>query len=153
EPVLRLIAIGGALFIAAATGASMMAEWPMLAAYWYAPPASGPGDPIFGRPIGFYLFTLPAWQLLTGWLLTLAVIAGAVAAFFVVVSGGTRLITRTWGPGRGPSSVTVDSSSVSAAWRGLALAYAVALLMIAARVYLGRFERLFQDHTVFAGVS
>src|ERR1044071_1813280 len=61
EPVLRLIAIGGALFIAAATGASMMAEWPMLAAYWYAPAASGPGDPIFGRPVGFYLFTLPVW--------------------------------------------------------------------------------------------
>ena len=26
-------------------------------------------DPIFGRPLGFYLFTLPAWQLIAGWLL------------------------------------------------------------------------------------
>src|SRR5438477_3151943 len=37
EPVLRLIAMIGALFIAIATGAGMMAEWPLLAAYWYAP--------------------------------------------------------------------------------------------------------------------
>ena len=29
-------------------------------------------DPIFGRPLPFYLFTLPAWQLVTGWLLTIA---------------------------------------------------------------------------------
>ena len=25
--------------------------------------------------------------------------------------------------------------------------------MLAARVYLGRFERLFEDHTIFAGVT
>ena len=31
-------------------------------------------DPIFGRPLTFYLFTLPAWQLVAGWLMTLAVI-------------------------------------------------------------------------------
>src|SRR5262245_28374421 len=79
EPVLRLIALAGALFIAVATGAGMMADWPQLAAYWHAPAASGPGDPIFGRPLVFYLFTLPVWTLMTGWLLTLAVIVGVVA--------------------------------------------------------------------------
>src|SRR5207247_2762721 len=68
---------------------------------------------------------------------------GAVAAFFIVVSGGTRLITR----GRG------GPDNGSAASRGLSLAFAVALLMLAFRVYLGRFERLFDDHTVFAGVT
>ena len=31
-------------------------------------------DPIFARPVTFYLFTLPAWQLLAGWLTTLAVV-------------------------------------------------------------------------------
>ena len=34
-------------------------------------------DPIFGRSLDFYLFTLPAWQLISGWLLTLSVIACA----------------------------------------------------------------------------
>ena len=37
EPVLRLIALGLSLAIAAATGAGMMAEWPTLALFWYAP--------------------------------------------------------------------------------------------------------------------
>jgi uncharacterized membrane protein (UPF0182 family) len=143
EPVLRLIAMVGALFIAIATGAGMMAEWPLLAAWWYAPPAAGPGDPIFGRAPVFYLFTLPAWQTVSGWALTLAVIVGAIAVFFIVVSGGTRLIARgRIAPGNG-----------GPAWRGLSLAFAVAMLMLAFRVYLGRFERLFDDHTVFAGVT
>ena len=151
EPVLRLIAIGGALFIAVATGAGMMSDWPILAAYWNAPAASGAGDPIFGKPLVFYLFTLPVWQLLSGWVLTLAVIVGAVAVFFVVVSGGTRLLSQAWGPSS--RAGTGARPPVSAAWRGLSVAFAVGLLMIAARVYLGRFERLFDDHTVFAGVT
>src|ERR1700722_493046 len=41
EPVLRLIALGVSLVIAAATGAGMMADWPTLALFWFAPPASG----------------------------------------------------------------------------------------------------------------
>src|ERR1700722_14840190 len=76
EPVLRLIALGVSLVIAAATGAGMMADWPTLALFWFAPPASGSVvDPIFGKPLSFFLFALPAWQLVAGWLLTLAVIA------------------------------------------------------------------------------
>ena len=73
EPVLRLIALGVSLAIAAATGGAMMAEWPTLALFWYAPRTSGGVvDPIFGKPLNFFLFTLPAWQLIAGWLLTLS---------------------------------------------------------------------------------
>src|SRR5262249_29632535 len=86
------------------------------------------------------LFTLPAWQMLSGWLLTIAIIIGAVSAFFVVVSGGTQ-----WAHGR--------SEAPLGAWRGLSIAFGIALLMVAAKLYLGRFERLFDDHTIFAGVT
>src|SRR5437660_6145157 len=56
EPVLRLIALGVALAIAIATGASMTAAWPTLALFWYAPHATGSiADPIFGRPLNFFL--------------------------------------------------------------------------------------------------
>src|ERR1700747_204584 len=41
EPVLRLIALGISLAIAAATGAGMMVEWPTLALFWYAPRTTG----------------------------------------------------------------------------------------------------------------
>jgi uncharacterized protein len=142
EPVLRLIAIGGAALIAIATGAGMMADWPTLALYWYGGAArTATVDPIFGRTVPFYLFTLPAWELLSGWLLTLSVIVGAVALFFIVVTGGTRILTRG------------QSEGGIGAWRALSLAGAVALLMLAARAYLGRFDRLFDDHTIFAGVT
>src|ERR1700674_2298839 len=64
EPVLRLIALGVSLAIAAATGAGMMEEWPTLALYWYGRPdalhaaaSQAATDPIFGRPLTFYLFT------------------------------------------------------------------------------------------------
>ena len=45
------------------------------------------------------------------------------------------------------------SNRAAGAWRGLSIAFAAVLLMLAARVYLGRFERLFEDHTIFAGVT
>mgnify|MGYP001218740639 CR=1 FL=1 len=44
------------------------------------------------RPLAFYFFTLPAWQLVAGWLMTLAVIACAVAGFFIVITGGGRVL-------------------------------------------------------------
>ena len=141
EPVLRLVALGGSLFISLATGAAMMADWTTLALYWHAPAAGAVVDPIFGRPLTFYLFTLPVWQLISGWLLTLAVIVGAEALFFVVVSGGQQLLSKRGG------------ASGQGSWRGLSVAFAAVLMMLAVRLYLGRFERLFEDHTIFSGVT
>jgi len=34
-----------------------------------------PSRSCLGRPLDFYLFTLPAWQLIAGWLLTLAIVS------------------------------------------------------------------------------
>src|SRR5271169_1642830 len=113
EPVLRLIALGVSLVIAAATGAGMMAEWPTLALFWYSPRTTGGVvDPIFGKPLNFFLFTLPAWQLIAGWLLTLAVIACALAVFFILITGGTRVLAGSL------------SRSVTLPWRGLSIAFA-----------------------------
>jgi uncharacterized membrane protein (UPF0182 family) len=142
EPVLRLIALGVSLVIAAATGASMMVEWPTLALFWSAPRANGGVvDPIFGKPLNFFLFTLPAWQLIAGWLLTLVVITCLLAAFFILITGGTRVLA-----GR-------LSRYVALPWRGLSIAFAFLLSIIAMRVYIGRFERLFDEHTIFGGVT
>jgi uncharacterized protein len=142
EPVLRLIAIGVSLVIAAATGGAMAGEWPTLALFWFAPHTNGGiVDPIFGKPLNFFLFTLPAWQLMAGWLLTLSMITCALAAFFILITGGARVLT-----GRLSRSVTLP-------WRGLSIAFAFLLLIFAMRVYLGRFERLLNDHTIFGGVT
>src|ERR1700688_1755330 len=142
EPVLRLIALGVSLAIAAATGAGMMAEWPTLALFWYAPrPTCGVVDPIFGKPLNLFLFALPAWQLVAGWLLTLAVVTCLLAAFFVLITGGSRVLA-----GRLSRHVTLP-------WRGLSIPFAFLLLILAMRVYIGRFELLLEDHTIFGGVT
>ena len=142
KPVLGLVGIGGSLFIAIASGAAMAAEWQTLALWWYAPRAAGGAvDPIFGRPLDFYLFTLPAWQLILGWLLTLSIICCVVAAVFLLIAGGTRALTA----GRG--------SSLVLPWRGVSIAVSLLLLIVAMRVYLGRFGLLFEHHTIFDGVT
>lgn len=142
DRILRFITLGGTLFITLASGAFMTAEWQTLALYWYAPPqTAGAVDPIFGKTLGFYLFSLPAWQLISGWLMFLAVIICVVAVFFLIISGGIRALS-------GP-----PDSSVASLWRGLSIPFAFLLLLIALRVYLGRFELLFEGHTIFSGVT
>ena len=140
EPVIRLVALGGSIVVAVITGSAMAAEWPTLALYWYARPAPTAMDPIFNRPLTFYFFTLPAWHLITGWLLTLGVVVGGVAVFFAAITGGTRILG-----GR--------RDSEASAWRGVSIAFALVLLVMAARTYIGRFDRLLDDHTIFSGVT
>jgi len=130
------------LVIALATGASMMEEWPTFALYWYAQRSPGSmADPIFGRPLHFYLFTLPVWQLISGWLLTIAIIGVAVALFFVLITGAFHILSAYRG------------RSIPPSWRGVSISLAFLLLVIALQVYLSRFGALFEEHTIFSGVS
>jgi len=141
-PVLNIAAIGISLVIAIATGAAMEAQWPTLALYWYAPRATGSvADPIFGMPLNFYLFTLPAWQLFVGWLLTMAVMACVLAVLFILVTGGSRALG-----GRLDSQIPLP-------WRGLSITVGFLLFVLAMRVYISRFEELFEHHTIFDGVT
>jgi uncharacterized protein len=142
EPVLRLVALGLALAVAVANGAGMMSSWTTFALFWDAPHQASLPDPIFGRPLAFYLFTLPAWQLIAGWLLTLSIIACLVAGLLVLVTARARGVVER---GFGAAQIRL--------WRGLAITVAVLLLVLALRAWLGRYERLFQDNTIFAGVD
>jgi len=142
EPVLRLIALSTSLVVAAVAGAAMMAEWPTLALYWYAPHITGGiVDPIFGKPVDFFLFTLPAWQVLLGWVLTLSLIICALAIFFLLITGGARMLA-----GRLSRHVTLP-------WRSFSITFGFLLLILAAYAYISRFERLLDNHTIFGGVT
>lgn len=141
ERVLRLGGLVAALFIGLTAGAAMMNEWPRFALYWHQPQNTGVLDPIFSRPLGFYLFTLPVWQYVSGWLLTLAILMSASGAFLVLIATGTRM------------SLEGFDRSAPLPWRTLSVAGAFLLVILAARVYIGRLELLLQDHTVFGGVT
>jgi uncharacterized protein len=80
------------------------------------------------------------WRLIVGWLLTLAVMT-CVLAVFSLLTGGTRAFA-----GRSRRYATLP-------WHGLSITFALLLLVLAMRVYLARFERLFDDHTIFTGAT
>ena len=140
--VLRAIAVSILFVLSLATGAVMAANWTTLALYWYSPSLNvGVVDPIFGRPLNFYLFSLPAWQLLSGWLTFLVIIIFLLCVIFFLLSGGIRELEQSRGR-IAPSRL-----------RGITFTSAFLLLVIALQVYLGRFGRLFEDHTIFGGVT
>jgi hypothetical protein len=144
--VLRLLAAAVSLLIALATAAAIQAQWTTLALFWYAPHAGAgsPGDfkdPIFSRPLNFYLFTLPAWQIILGWLLTIAILTCIVAVVFMLMTGGSRAFESRF------------RASITLPWRGLSFAFGFLLLVLALREYVSRFDSLFEHHTVFDGVT
>jgi len=143
EPVLRLFGFGVCLVVAVGTGISAMTEWGTLGLFWYAPHAPAQMiDPIFNKALSFYLFTLPAWQLIANWLMSVAVITCLMAIFYIFITGGTRALARPRNAYHTPFP-----------WRGLSTAFAFLLLTLAMRVYLDRFARLFDEHTIFSGVN
>ncbi len=142
KPVLRFVAIGASLLIALVSGAAMAAEWPTLALFWFAPRTLGNVvDPVFGKPLNFFLFTLPAWDIIAGWLLTLAVIMCFLAGLFFLISGGSR----AFGERR--------ASYIALPWRGVSITFAFLLVVFAIREYIARFELLFGHHTIFDGIN
>ncbi len=140
--LLRILGIVVSLGIALISGLALMSEWPTFALFWYAPRTASRLDPIFSRPVSFYLFTLPAWQLVAGWLMVLAVIACIAAGAFLLLSGSTRAMAREHG-----------SLILPLPWRGISIAFTFFLVMLAVQVCLGRFGALFAAHTVFSGVN
>jgi len=142
EFALRLIAVVVSLRVSLGTAAAMEARWSTLALYWYAPRASGNvSDPIFGLPLNFYLFTLPAWHLIVGWLLTLSVLCCVLAVVFIVITGGTRALGGHM------------SGGLQLPWRGVSITFGILLFILAMNVYVGRFDLLFEHHTIFEGVT
>ena len=144
--VLRFLAFAGSAVVALIAAGGMASAWPTFALWWYGRPsatllagADHAVDPILGRPVAFYMFTLPAWEAIAGWLITVAVLLLVLAVFFAVVSRGGGVFA---GRRRGPEAP-----------RGLALTWALFLLALGAQVWLGRYELLLADHTIFAGAT
>jgi uncharacterized membrane protein (UPF0182 family) len=141
-PALRFISLVVSIVIAIMAGIAMSAEWSTLALFWFAPHAMGSvTDPIYAKPLDFFLFTLPAWQLILSWLLMLSIVTCVVAALFLLITSGSRTLEKrriTYGP---------------SPWRGLSLTAAFLLLVLAMSVYVGRFQQLLEHHTIFDGIN
>ena len=143
--VLRFLAFAGSAIVSLIAAGGMASAWPTFALWWYGRPsatllagADHAVDPILGRPVAFYMFTLPAWGAIAGWLVTMAVLLLALAVFFAVVSRGGGVFARR---------------RAAEAPRGLAWTWALFLLALGVQIWLGRYELLLADHTIFAGAT
>jgi len=119
----------------------MESAWPTLALYWYAPHAATtlPTPSSAGRS-AFYLFRLPAWQLIAGWLLNAG--RDRVRACRAVSACRRR---------RARARRTLRRSFPALARRLHCRGFL--LLTLSIHEYVGRFQLLFEHHTIFDGVT
>lgn len=121
-------------------GVAMNSNWQAFALYLHQP-AAEQLDPIFNKPLSFYLFSLPVYDSISSWLVTLAVV-------LLVAALGYSFLTL-------PEKVLkVANRSVSgAAFAAVSVALAALLVGLAWRTYLSRFPYLWDDHQTFSGVT
>jgi uncharacterized membrane protein (UPF0182 family) len=127
------VALGVAIAAAEAT------QWDVALRFLYQAPY-GTSDPLFGKDIGFYLFSLPAYAALKNWFYVLLVAAGFMTAGIYVLHGDIE-----FDPPR---------------WRAApaAIAHAAALLGVffvikAFSYFLDRYLLLYDDNGVFFGAG
>lgn len=141
DPVLRIATWIVSLLAAFVSGTSMLSDWPTFALFLNAPRTTTVTDPIFGRPLSFFLFTLPALQTVVDWLLTLSIIIGIAAFIVTAIAGSARAMSKE--PLRNSAPL----------WRPASLALAFFLLVLAANTWLSRFQALLEHHTIFDGAN
>src|SRR5947209_11574955 len=71
--VLRPLAWIISIVVGLIFGFGMRAQWRDFALYFHQPQTNF-ADPIFNRPVSFYLFTLPVYDAISSWLLYLSII-------------------------------------------------------------------------------
>jgi uncharacterized membrane protein (UPF0182 family) len=131
-------------------GAEMGGDWQKFA-LWLRQPATSEVDPVFGKRLGFYLFTLPVADSLASWLTMLAFIITCGALVYALLSllpAGVDVMNE----GR-TKAKTLSAGARNAAYATVSTAFALLLAAFAARAYLSRFAYLFDDHTIFSGVT
>lgn len=108
-------------------------------------------DPVFGKPLAFYLFVLPLYRSLYGYVLAVAI---AAAAVYWLAARGAQL--RSQFPilrEGGDIELTALRLEGGMESRFLRTAGVVVLLALAVRFYLGRYALVLSDHSFMVGVD
>ncbi|HWR54759.1 MAG TPA: UPF0182 family protein [Bryobacteraceae bacterium] len=107
-------------------------------------------DPVFGNPLRFYLFDLPFWSLLLGYVLALTIVAALV---YMVAARGWQLRDRLSEIRDGAIDFELFDLRGGLASRFLRFTAAAALIALALQFFLGRYNLLFNDHRFMVGVD
>jgi len=139
EPLIRRFLFPAAAVIACVAGLSAMANWESVLQFVNAIPF-GATDPLFGRDLGFFVFTLPFWRLVHGWAmalvlttLVLMLMLSVLKRSLVITARGLRL--------------------AAGARTHLLLLGTLALLLKAVGFWLERFEVVYSPRGVVFGAS
>ncbi len=124
---LKRLASPAAAVVGVFFGLSFSSDWNTYALFINSVPTPSMSDPIFGRPISFYLFTLPVLESVADWFLAISVI-GILAAILLSVT------------------------DMSARFKGVSIALGILLAAIALQTYISRFSLLFEEDSLFSGV-
>ena len=136
RPLAWVVAVMFGLFY----GFAMKGNWQDFALYFNQSPTTQ-ADPIFQKPLGFYLFSLPVYDEISSWLLTLTFIVLCASVVFSLLTIPQRVLK------------SARSLSSGSAFAAISCALAVFLLAVACQTYLSRFPYLWTDHQTFSGVT
>ena len=127
-------------------------EWDSLLRWLNAVPF-GTTDPVFGRDIGFYFFTLPVLEFVRGWLLAAVVLIAIGVVGLYVARGVIGVVTQ---PLAG-ADIGVSARNALALARParshLSILGGIFLALIAFGYVLDQFDLLFRDETVLTGAG
>ena len=143
--VLRPLAWIAAVFFGVSYGVGVAEDWQTWAVFLYQSAAAATtADPVFGKSLGFYLFSLPVYHEIAAWLTTLGIVLLVATIIYSILSVPQQLIKgekrKNGGLGK---NIYTAVSAVSGAL----------LLIIAWRVWLSRYAYLWTDHASFSGVT
>ena len=140
EQQMRSLALGAATLLSVFVALFVSNQWETWLA-WRNATTFGQADPVLGRDVSFYVFTLPFLQLARGLMQALIVIAALGAGALYLLSGSLT----TGFPAR--------LSLTPAARRHLAILAALFLLTLALAAWLSRFEQLVAPSSIIYGAG
>jgi uncharacterized protein len=139
EPLVRRLLLPVIAVLSFFAGARATGSWPTVLEYVNRTPF-GHGDPLFGRDLSFYFFTLPFWRLLYGW--STALVAGTLVLVAAVYVLQRSLVLTARGP------------RLAAGARTHLLGLAALLLVLrGVGFWLDRFDLLFSPRGLVFGAS
>ena len=136
----KLITIGLSAAVGLICGMSAQANWDTIQLFLHGT-SFGSVDAEFGNDVGFYVFDLPMYELILGWLFVIIAMSFFVVLLVQYLYGGIR----TAGPGR---------KITSAASLQLSLLVGAFVLVKAVQYWFDRYGLLFSNRSpVFTGAS
>ncbi len=156
---MRWVIIVAALVLAFFMAVVVAGEWPTILLYLKGG-SFGQTDPLFHNDIGFYVFELPLYRLLRGWMLVLLVLTAIGAAAIYLMSNYEQLARRFSGQvtmAPGGRRVTIAPGPPFKLPQGVEVHMTVLgtifLLLLAVGYWLDRYDLLYSSRSIAYGAG